>query len=62
MTHAKWNKKKYWFESSNLPINLYKTEDGEIFTSKESMFKYLYENYELRKKSNIEKGKQQNDS
>lgn len=36
-------KELFFSYSTNSPINLYRSEDGEIFTSKESLFRYLYE-------------------
>ena len=43
MTHVKFEPIEYWFEAKNCAINLYKSKDGEIFTSRESLFRYLAE-------------------
>ncbi len=52
MMHIKFTKAKELFfsYSTNSPINLYRSEDGEIFTSKESLFRYLYEKERDEKK------------
>ncbi len=49
MTHATWRKDEkcpYLESSGNMAINLYRTKDKEVFSSRESALKYLYEHYE----------------